>query len=75
MATIALSDLGQLSAAERVRLAVELWDSIGTNPDLETLPYTEAQRREVRRRLEEHRRDPSTAIPWDEVRERIRRSL
>jgi putative addiction module component (TIGR02574 family) len=40
-------------------------------PSADELPLNEEQRKIVDRRLEEHRRDPSSAIPWEEVRARI----
>jgi putative addiction module component (TIGR02574 family) len=36
---------------------------------------TAAQLAEIERRLAEHARDPSTAIPWEEVRARLRSKL
>jgi putative addiction module component (TIGR02574 family) len=65
-----LHELMQLSPAERIELAHELWDSVPTN--YEALPpVTEAQLTEAKRRLAEHRQDPSTAVPWEEVRARL----
>jgi putative addiction module component (TIGR02574 family) len=67
----------KLSANERIRLAQELWDSIipeaENNPDL--LPLTEAQIRELERRLAEHERDPNSAVPWEDLRARLRARL
>jgi len=40
--------------------------------ETEAPPLTEEQQQEIGRRLEEHERDPSTAIPWEEARERLR---
>ena len=64
----------KLPAGERIRLAQELWDSIipeaEADPDL--LPLTEEQIRELERRLADHERDPNSAIPWEEVRARLR---
>jgi putative addiction module component (TIGR02574 family) len=34
-------------------------------------PLTPEQKAEIERRLEAHRRDPSSAIPWEEVRARL----
>ncbi len=76
--------LEQLEAAalnlpiqERIRLAQELWESIlpeaEAEPDL--LPLTEEQIREIERRLADHERDPSSAIPWEEARARLRSRL
>lgn len=70
MSTSSLSELLKLSEAERIQLAQDLWDSIP--PASEALPLTEEQLRELERRLAEHRADPSSAIPWEEVRPRLR---
>lgn len=70
MSTSSLFELLKLSEAERIQLAQDLWDSIP--PASEALPLTEEQRQELERRLAEHRADPSSAIPWEEVRARLR---
>jgi putative addiction module component (TIGR02574 family) len=69
MITPKFSDLLKLSPAERIQLAQDLWDSILDEP--EAVPLTEEQRQELDRRLAEHERDPSTAIPWEVVRSRL----
>ncbi len=60
-----LKELMELSPEERIQLAEDLWDSIAQD---ELPPLTDAQKKEIDRRIEEHERDPSTALPWDEVR-------
>jgi putative addiction module component (TIGR02574 family) len=60
-----LQELMELSPEERIQLAEDLWDSIAQD---ELPPLTEAQKKEIDRRIEEHKRDPSTALPWEEVR-------
>lgn len=70
MATIPFRELLKLSPAERIQLAQDLWDSILEEPDV--LPLTEEQCRELDRRWSEHLSDPASAIPWDEVRARLR---
>jgi len=60
-----LDELKQLTAAERIQLAEDLWDSI--TPE-EMPPLTPEQIEEIDRRLAEHQRDPTTALPWEEVR-------
>ena len=60
-----LQELLQLSPAERIELAQELLDSAGAE-DLP--PLSPEQMREIDRRLDEHEKDPSSAIPWEEVR-------
>ena len=62
-------DLLTLPSAERIELAMEIWDSIAP----EDIPGpTPEQMVEIERRLAEHQRDPSSAIPWEEVQARLR---
>ena len=54
-----------LPLPERIDLAEALWESItdeGHEP-----PLTPAQAEELDRRLEEHRRNPQSGIPWEQV--------
>jgi putative addiction module component (TIGR02574 family) len=57
MSQISIKDVLQLSVAERVQLAEDICGSITAYP--ETIPITDAQRRELDRRLEAHRDDRS----------------
>ena len=63
-------ELFKLSAAERLELVEELWDSIAD--DDEALTLTDEQREDLERRLAEADADPTGSAPWGEVRERIR---
>ena len=60
-----LAEIMQLSEDERRDLAEEIFETL---PD-ESADFvlTEEQKAELDRRLEEHRRDPSSAIPAEEV--------
>ena len=60
-----LKALMDLTPEERIQLAEDLWDSIV--PD-EMPPLSEEQVAEMERRLAEHETDPSSALPWEEVR-------
>ncbi|HKT40427.1 MAG TPA: addiction module protein [Ktedonobacterales bacterium] len=72
MAKPNLDELLKLPVTERIDLAMALWDSIA-EPDLQAnLPLTPEQEAELDRRLEEHRRNPGSAIPWEEVQRRLR---
>ena len=65
--SIDLAELRKLSVAERIQLAEDLWDSIALDPA--AVPgLTDAQRQELQRRLRAHDSDPSTAVPWEQVR-------
>ncbi|MDR7333039.1 addiction module protein [Roseateles asaccharophilus] len=65
--SIDLAELRKLSVAERIQLAEDLWDSIALEPT-DVPGLTDAQRQELQRRLREHESDPSTAVPWEQVR-------
>jgi len=61
-----------LPLSEQIELAEALWKNIaeaGYEP-----PLTAAQAAELDRRLEEHRRNPEAAIPWNQVRAELERN-
>lgn len=62
-------DISQLSVAERIQLAEDLWDSILTTP--EVLGVSEAQERELDRRLEEYRHNPTVGSRWEDIKQRL----
>jgi putative addiction module component (TIGR02574 family) len=70
MSSALRDELFKLSAAERLELIEELWDSISDGDAALTL--TEEQRGDLERRLVEADADPTGGSPWEEVRERIR---
>jgi putative addiction module component (TIGR02574 family) len=61
-----LNQILRLSVQDRLDLIEEIWDSLAESP--ESLPVTDAQRRELDRRLAEHKKDPSSGRSWEEVR-------
>ena len=68
-----LTRLLELPPTERVDLAMALWDSL-TAAERETeFDLTSEQRAELDRRLAEHIADPTSAVPWDEVRRKLLR--
>lgn len=64
-----LTQLLNLSPAERIQLAQDLWDSID---DQDVPPLTEEQIQELERRLAAHEAHPESGNPWETVRERLR---
>jgi putative addiction module component (TIGR02574 family) len=66
-----LTDILQMSVAERIQLAEDIWDSIAAIP--EALPLTDAERQELNRRLELYARNTDEGIPWDELQEKTSR--
>lgn len=70
-----LDTLRRLSVAERLQLVEDLWDSLTAEAPDEALQVTPELAADLDRRLAEHEADPASAIPWDEARARIRRSV
>jgi putative addiction module component (TIGR02574 family) len=69
MVKIDMDSIKRLSVADRVRLVQDIWDTL--QPTADESPLTEEQRRLIDQRLEDHRRDPDSAIPWEQVKARI----
>ena len=65
---ISLASLGieRMSIADRLTLVEDLWDSIAAQS-----PVTDAQRKELDRRLADHGTSPGDVVPWTEVRQSI----
>ena len=70
-----LKELSQMSSAERILLAQDLWDSVADDP--EAWDLSPQQQRELDRRLKSFRArqasGKSTGAPWQTVKRRIRR--
>ena len=62
-------EISQLSIAERIQLAEDLWESILERQD--ELPLTDAQKQELDRRLENYQQDPTSGSTWQEVKQRL----
>jgi len=72
MPTRTLSELLKLPAEERAELAMALWESLTDAQRAAELALTPEQETELDRRWAEHLENPDTAIPWDEVRRKLR---
>jgi putative addiction module component (TIGR02574 family) len=64
-----IAEAMRLPSDERLQLGEDLWNSL---IDDEQWVPTPAQLAEARRRLEEHRRNPSTAVPAERVLARLK---
>ena len=64
-----LAEIMQLTPEERRELSNELNAAVAEDEDFALTPE---QMAEINRRIEEHRRDPSSAIPWEVVRDELR---
>jgi putative addiction module component (TIGR02574 family) len=63
-------DLLGLTAAERLQLVEDLWDSLQAFP--ETILVTSAQKKELSRRLASHKKSPKASLSWEEVKKSLR---
>jgi putative addiction module component (TIGR02574 family) len=63
-------DLGQLSVDQRLELIGLLWDSIPDAADAP--PVLDWHQQELDRRLAAADATPEAAIPWDQVKQRLR---
>jgi putative addiction module component (TIGR02574 family) len=61
----------ELSKAERILLAEELWDSVAKDDDL--FPIIEEQKNLLNMRLAKYMEDRESGSPWPEVKHRISR--
>ncbi len=62
-------EIMKLSVADRILLVEEIWDSIALTQ--EHLEPTEAQKRELDRRLEAYQASPEEGSSWEAVKMRI----
>ena len=61
-----------LSIPDRIRLVEEIWDTIAE--ENEALELTDAQKRELDRRLESARNNPEQGRTWDEIKAEFMKS-
>ena len=69
MQSLLTVEMSQMSVAERIQLAEDLWDSILSAP--EGLLITEPQQEELDRRLEKHGQNSEAGSSWEIVKERL----
>jgi putative addiction module component (TIGR02574 family) len=69
---IGLSELRSLPLADRLQLVEALWDSI--EEEQHSMPDHPAVMEEIRARKARFMANPSSGIPWETVKERIRSS-
>ena len=67
-----LANLLKLPADERVELAMALWDSLTDQERESELELSTDQQAELDRRWADHLANPKSAIPWEEVRRKLR---
>lgn len=69
MMSTQISEILQLSVAERIQLVEDIWDSVAAFPD--DVPLTDAQKKELDRRLQAYRQNPDEGISWEELKAQL----
>jgi putative addiction module component (TIGR02574 family) len=64
-------DFSQLTSAERLALAQDLWDSVEDAAGVDVLPLTDEQRAELDLRLADLESNPDDGIPWEQAKGEI----
>jgi putative addiction module component (TIGR02574 family) len=59
-----------LSVSEKLQLLEDLWDDIASDPS--SVPMHEWQKEELDRRKQNLRKNPGSALSWEEIKRRIR---
>lgn len=72
MMSTQISEILQLSVAERIQLVEDIWDSVAAFPD--DVLLTEAQKKELDRRLQAYRQNPDEGISWEELKAQLTQS-
>ena len=62
-----LAEILKLSPSERIRLAGDIWDSLGP----EDVPVTKAQEEELDRRMAALEEKPEQGIGWEDVKKEL----
>jgi putative addiction module component (TIGR02574 family) len=70
MTRVALDEILELPAAERIEIAQQIWESVVDHP----LPLTKAQKEELERRWHAFERNPDEGEPWEDVKKSLLRS-
>lgn len=71
MSPALLSELLKLPASERAELALALWESLGDAERQAALGLSAELRTELDRRFAEHLEDPASAVPWEDLRNKL----
>jgi putative addiction module component (TIGR02574 family) len=71
MAATPIAELLQLPMGERVALAMALWDSLDEVGRSDELPVDDALCAELDRRWAAHLRNPTAAVPWEQVQSQL----
>jgi len=65
-----MTDIKKLSISERIQLVEDIWSGIAEESPF-SLELSAQERDKLHRRYAAHQADPSTSIPWKQVRAKI----
>ena len=71
MASAILPNLLRLPPQQRAEIALALWESLSDTERDAGLALSPEQEAELNRRWAEHLADPTSAVPWEDVRRKI----
>jgi putative addiction module component (TIGR02574 family) len=64
-----VSEILQLSVAERIQIVEDIWDSILVSP--EDLELSQAEKSELDKRLESYKQQPNEGIEWETLKKNL----
>ena len=64
-----VTDILELSVAERIQIVEDIWDSIISTP--EKLLLSEAEEIELDKRLEDYKQNPNDVIEWETLKKNL----
>jgi putative addiction module component (TIGR02574 family) len=67
-----VAEILELSVAEKIQIVEDIWDSIIQNPEL--LPLSDAEKRELDKRLESYEQNRDEGIEWETLKRTILQS-
>jgi len=67
--TAVLSSILKMNIPERILLVEDIWDSIASQP--ESILLSDAQKKELDRRLSRLQKNPRDVISWEQAKKRI----
>lgn len=65
-----IQEIKNLSVAERISIMEEIWNSL----DKKDLPVTDAQKQEVRKRIETFKAGNSKFFTWEDIKAELRKA-
>lgn len=67
-----VAEILELSVAEKIQIVEDIWDSIRRNP--EELPLSDAEKRELDKRLADYEQNPNDGMEWETLKKNILQS-